>query len=124
MRPPKGTSTEKVKSVKQQRGGFIAEGIPTFTPAPESLFKVADDIPNLMTHMGINYNENLISLNPLSIQQRNDYVVRGDGVGFDQTDFNNTPIEPMSSMAIVPTRLGTTFNATQTDSLALGSYVR
>lgn len=124
MHPPKGTSKEKVKAVKQQRAGFVAEGVPTFTPAPESLFKVQDDIPTLMTHIGTNTNPDLISLNPQTIQQRNYYVIRGDGVGFNETDFVTKPIDPMSSLAIVSTRLGTTFNPLQTDSLDLGSYVR
>lgn len=71
MKPPAGTSKVPKRRVKQERAGFIEEGVPTFTPAKEELFAVKDDIPPLHTHIGINTNPDLISLVPLTTEQRN-----------------------------------------------------
>ena len=124
MKPPAGTSKVPKRRVKQERAGFIAEGVPTFTPAKEELFAVKDDIPPLHTHMGIHTNPNLVSLNPLTIEQRNGLNIAGKGVGFNETDFNLTPRDGMTTLTFVPTRLGTTFDVTQKDNLAIGSYIR
>lgn len=124
MKPPTGTSKVPKRRVKQERAGFIAEGVPTFTPAKEELFTVKDDIPSINTHMGIHNNPDLVSLNPLTIQQRNGLNIAGHGVGFNETDFNLTPRDGMTTLTFVPTRLGTTYDTTQKDNLAIGSYVR
>lgn len=124
MKPPTGTSKIPKRRVKQERSGFIAEGVPTFTPAKEELFAVKDDIPPLHAHMGIHTNPNLASLIPLTIEQRNGLNIAGKGVGFNETDFNLTPRDGMTTLTFVPTRLGTTFDSTQRDNLAIGSYVR
>lgn len=124
MKPPAGTSKAKRHRVVQDRPGFIAEGIATFTPAKEELFAVKDDIPPLHVQMGIHTSPNLISLNPLTIQQRNGVQVLGTGPSFDNTSFNLKPRDGMTSLTFVPTRLGTTFDHKQKDRLAINSYVR
>ena len=99
MKPPTGTSKTPKRRVKQDRPGFIEEGVPTFTPAKEELFAVKDDIPPLHTHMGIHTNPDLVSLNPLTIEQRNGVQVAGTGIGFNETGFNLTPRDGMTTVS-------------------------
>lgn len=124
MKPPAGTTKIPKRRVKQERAGFIEEGVPSFTPAKESLFAVKDDIPPLSVQMGIHTNPNLMSINPLTIQQRNGVPVMGTEPSFNNSSFNLIPQDGMTTLTFVPTRLGTTFDPTQKDSLAIGSYTR
>ena len=90
----------------------------------EKLFQMKEDVPNINHRLGINVNPNMVANPCITINERNGVVVRGKGIGFDETDYNTTPINWNNKLAFVNTRFGTTADFSQKDHLAINSYIR
>ena len=90
----------------------------------QKMFEMKYDVPNINYRVGINVNPNLVAIPCIPINERNNVVVKGKGVGFDTTEYNIHPISWKNKLAFVPTRLGTTADFSQKDHLAINSYVR